>query len=176
MSKLRKLLDRSIEVFACGLMAMMVLVSCWQVISRYVFNAPSTFSEELLRFSLVWLSVFGLAYVAGKREHISLTLFLDKYPNNIKAYWNVIIQIVFILFSSYILIVGGWKISSNAMTQISPVLQLSMGKVYYALPLSGVLTVIYSVMNIVDIFSELKNGNDEKVLVDESLAGDKLYD
>lgn len=159
MRAIRHWLDKTIEVFGCGLMIVMVLVACWQVISRYVFNAPSTFSEEFLRFSLVWLSVIGLAYVSGKREHIALTLFLDKCPAKLAGYWNIIIQVVFILFSIYILIIGGWRVSSNAMMQISPVLQLSMGKVYYALPLSGVLTIIYCVLNIVDLIKETQRSN-----------------
>lgn len=174
MNKLRKWLDRIIEVFGCTVMTMMVLVACWQVISRYVFNSPSTFSEELLRFSLVWLSTIGLAYVAGKTEHISLTLFLDKFPRNLVKYWNMLIQVVFILFAIYIMIIGGWKVSSNAMMQVSPVLQLSMGKVYYALPLSGVLIIIYSVMNIVDLIKPHKID-----LIDgdkAELVGDKQYD
>ncbi len=155
MNTIRKWLDTVIEVFCCGLIGIMVLVACWQVISRYVFNAPSTFSEEFLRFSLVWLSVIGLAYVAGKREHISLTLFLNKCPPQLVEYWNITIQVVFIFFSVYILIIGGWKVSSNAMMQISPVLHLSMGKVYYALPLSGVITIIYSLLNITDMVKEI---------------------
>ncbi len=174
MKIIRKWLDKTIEVFACIIMTMMVLVACWQVISRYVFNDPSTFSEELLRFSLVWLSTIGLAYVAGKTEHISLTLFLDKFPRNLVKYWNMLIQVVFILFAVYIMIIGGWKVSSNAMMQVSPVLQLSMGKVYYALPLSGVLIIVYSVMNIIDLF------NPQRIdLIDGDKAervGDKQYD
>ncbi|WP_456295841.1 TRAP transporter small permease [Vibrio sp. AK197] len=154
MNKLRWWLDKSIEIFACVLSTLMVGVACWQVISRYLFNSPSTFSEEFLRFSLVWISVIGLAYVAGKREHISLTLFLDKCPKQLTAYWNIVIQVVFILFAIYILIIGGMKVSNNAMMQISPVLKLSMGKVYYALPLSGGLTIIYCVLNIVDMIKE----------------------
>ncbi len=174
MKIIRKWLDKTIEFFACIVMTMMVLVACWQVISRYVFNDPSTFSEELLRFSLVWLSTIGLAYVAGKTEHISLTLFLDKFPRNLVKYWNMLIQVVFILFAIYIMIIGGWKVSSNAMMQVSPVLQLSMGKVYYALPLSGVLIIVYSVMNIIDLF------NPQRIdLIDGDKAervGDKQYD
>jgi TRAP-type C4-dicarboxylate transport system permease small subunit len=153
MNKIRKWLDSIIEVFACGLIGIMVLVACWQVISRYVFNAPSTFSEEFLRFSLVWMSVIGLAYVAGKKEHISLTLFLDKCPAHLINIWHVVIQIVFILFTVYILILGGWKVSSNALFQFSPVLGLSMGKVYYALPLSGLITIVYCVLNIIELVS-----------------------
>ncbi len=174
MKVLRKWLDKTIEVFACVTMTMMVLVACWQVVSRYVFNAPSTFSEELLRFSLVWLSTAGLAYVAGKTEHISLTLFLDKFPRNLVKYWNMLIQVVFILFAVYIMIIGGWKVSSNAMMQVSPVLQLSMGKVYYALPLSGVLIIVYSVMNVIDMFRGQPVQDVENIK--GPVVGDKQYD
>ncbi len=174
MKIIRKWLDKAIEAFACIVMSMMVFVACWQVVSRYVFNDPSTFSEELLRFSLVWLSTIGLAYVAGKTEHISLTLFLDKFPRNLVKYWNMLIQVIFILFAIYIMIIGGWKVSSNAMYQVSPVLQLSMGKVYYALPLSGVLIIIYSVMNIVDLFRSqpVESLEDNE----SSVVGEKQYD
>ncbi|MGF1735912.1 TRAP transporter small permease [Photobacterium satsumensis] len=161
MNKIRWFLDKSLEVFACTLLLSMISVACWQVISRYVFNSPSTFSEEFLRFSLVWLSVLGLAYVAGKREHISLTLFLDKCPTRLVAFWNITIQIVFILFAVYILIIGGLKVSGNAMMQISPVLRLSMGKVYYVLPISGVLTIAYSLLNIWDLYIESKQVREE---------------
>jgi TRAP-type C4-dicarboxylate transport system permease small subunit len=155
MNTIRKWLDKVIEIFACSLISIMVLVACWQVISRYLFNSPSTFSEEFLRFALVWMSVIGLAYVAGKSEHISLTLFLDKCPAHLSNLWHIVIQAIFILFTIYILIIGGWKVSANAMMQISPVLQLSMGKVYYALPLSGVITIIYCMLNIVDLINNI---------------------
>ncbi|MBV1840555.1 TRAP transporter small permease [Photobacterium ganghwense] len=171
MKKLRHWLDRTIEMFSCSLICVMVLIACWQVISRYVFNTPSTFSEEFLRFSLVWLSVIGLAYVAGKSEHISLTLFLDKCPQSLTTYWQIAIQVVFILFSAYILVIGGWKVSSNAMLQISPVLQLSMGKVYYALPLSGVLTILYCLLNISDLIASLRAAASDTPLSNELAGG-----
>lgn len=153
MNRIRKWLDRSIEAFGCLLLTMMVLAVCWQVISRYVLNAPSTLTEELLRFSLVWISVIGMAYVAGRQEHISLSLFIDKCPARWVRLWRLVIQVVFILFAIYVMIIGGGKISANAMAQISPVLRLSMGHVYYALPLSGVLIIVYSLLNIADLFA-----------------------
>ena len=151
MNKIRAFLDRTIEIFGCAALLIMVAVACWQVISRYVFNSPSTFSEEFLRFSLIWVSLIGLAYVAGKQEHISLTLFLDKCPDHLVHIWKVVLQVVFILFAIYVLIIGGWNVSSMTINQISPVLQISMGKVYYALPVSGVIVIIYSMLNIADL-------------------------
>ncbi|MFV0575931.1 MAG: TRAP transporter small permease [Vibrio sp.] len=154
MKKIRTILDRCIETFGCVALLVMVAVACWQVISRYVFNSPSTFSEEFLRFSLIWVSLIGLAYVAGKQEHISLTLFLDKCPAHLIKFWKIVLQVVFIGFAIYVLIIGGWNVSSITINQISPVLQVSMGKVYYALPISGVLVIIYSLLNIADLVQQ----------------------
>ncbi|OAT21754.1 putative rhamnogalacturonide-specific TRAP-type transporter small transmembrane subunit [Buttiauxella gaviniae ATCC 51604] len=155
METIRKGFDRLLEGICCLLLAMMVCVSCWQVISRYVVGVPSTVTEELLRFSLVWLSMLGMAYVAGKQQHISLTLLVDKVSPQVRAWWMVFLQLVFIAFSVWILVIGGMKISSISMLQISPALGIPMGQIYYALPVSGVLIILYSVMNIIDTLCKL---------------------
>ncbi|MCT4704802.1 TRAP transporter small permease [Enterobacteriaceae bacterium H16N7] len=155
METIRKGLDRLLEGVCCFVLTMMVVVSCWQVISRYVVGIPSTVTEELLRFSLVWLSMLGMAYVAGKQQHISLTILVDKVPPSVRAWWTVCLQLVFIAFSAWVLIIGGLKISSISMLQISPALGIPMGKIYYALPVSGVLIIVYSALNIMQILRSL---------------------
>jgi TRAP-type C4-dicarboxylate transport system permease small subunit len=42
------------------------------------------------------------------------------------------------------------------MAQYSPALNISMGHVYYALPLGGILIIIYSVLNIMDSLRNMK--------------------
>lgn len=150
MELLRKGLDRLLEIVCCLVLAMMVVVSCWQVISRYIIGQPSTITEELLRFSLVWISMLGMAYVAGKQQHISLTILVDKVSAKVRSLWMIILQLTFMAFSVWILIIGGLKISAISMLQVSPALGIPMGQVYYALPIAGVLIIIYSVLNIVD--------------------------
>ncbi len=156
MNKIRKLLDKILEVLTCLMLAMMVITVCWQVISRYVLGTPSTFTEELLRFALVWLSMLGMAYVSGKQHHICLTLFLDKASPLLRTLWTLVLQICFGLFALYALIIGGLQISSISMAQYSPALNISMGHVYYALPLGGILIIIYSVLNIMDSLRNMK--------------------
>ncbi|MEX3022127.1 TRAP transporter small permease [Kluyvera sp. STS39-E] len=150
MEIIRKGLDRLLEVVCCLVLAMMVAVSCWQVISRYIVGQPSTITEELLRFSLVWISMLGMAYVAGKQQHISLTILVDKVSAQVRNVWMIILQLTFMAFSIWILIIGGLKISAISMLQISPALGIPMGQVYYALPIAGVLIIVYSVLNIAD--------------------------
>ncbi|BBS93879.1 ATP-independent transporter subunit [Klebsiella sp. WP7-S18-CRE-02] len=150
MEIIRKGLDRLLEAVCCLVLAMMVAVSCWQVISRYIVGQPSTITEELLRFSLVWISMLGMAYVAGKQQHISLTILVDKVSAQVRHGWMIVLQLTFMAFSTWILIIGGLKISAISMLQISPALDIPMGQVYYALPIAGVLIIIYSVLNIID--------------------------
>lgn len=150
MDTIRKGLDRLLETLCCLVLVMMVTASCWQVISRYIVGQPSTITEELLRFSLVWISMLGMAYVAGKQQHISLTLLVDKVSPAVRNVWMIILQITFAAFSVWVLIIGGLKISAISMMQISPALGIPMGKIYYALPIAGGLIIIYSVLNIID--------------------------
>ena len=160
MNALRKGLDFLLGTTCCLLLAIMVGIACWQVISRYILGVPSTITEELLRFSLVWVSMLGMAYVAGKKQHISLTLLLDKAPSTLRGMWEIILQAIFIAFSIWVLIIGGLKISAISMLQISPALGIPMGKIYYALPCAGVLIITYSLLNIVESLKSLKAATD----------------
>ena len=82
MNTFRKGLDLLLGSICCLMLAIMVGIACWQVISRYILDVPSTLTEEMLRFSLVWVSMLGMAFVVGKKQHISLTILLDKLPQH----------------------------------------------------------------------------------------------
>ena len=167
MDMLRKRLDKTLGSLCCLLLAVMVCIACWQVISRYIIGVPSTTSEELLRFSLVWLSMLGMSFVAGKNQHISLTLFVDKVSPEIQRWWMIILQVTFAAFSIWVLIIGGLKISSISMLQISPALGIPMGKIYYALPVAGGLIIIYSLMNIIDLVKAMSTQNDSSAAMEK---------
>lgn len=74
MKKAKKYIDKTLEFVTIALFLVMVAVTTWQVIARYVLNNPSTITEEFVRFSLIWLSMLAAAYVAGKNGHIAITL------------------------------------------------------------------------------------------------------
>ena len=70
MNKLRNMLNKVIEVICITLLAFMVVLGTWQIITRYVLNNPSTVSEDLLIYSFVWMGLLGAAYVFGKQDHM----------------------------------------------------------------------------------------------------------
>ncbi|ECE5990522.1 TRAP transporter small permease [Salmonella enterica subsp. salamae] len=160
MNTFRKGLDLLLGAICCLVLAMMVGIACWQVVSRYILGVPSTLTEEMLRFLLVWVSMLGMAFVAGQKQHISLTLLLDKVPPTIRGWWDIILQVIFIAFSIWVLIIGGLKISAISMLQISPALGIPMGEIYYALPCAGVLIILYGLLNIVDALKAIHSATD----------------
>lgn len=151
MLQARRLIDFITAAICSALLLAMVVLVTWQVISRYVLNDPSTFSEELLRFGVIWLSLIGTAYVAGKTGHMSVDLIKDLLPSKWQKVLNILTQIAFIAFAVGVLIFGGMRAVSIATHQYTAVLQIPMGAIYSSLPVAGVLTLTYSILNIIDL-------------------------
>ncbi|QGH36072.1 TRAP transporter small permease subunit [Gracilibacillus salitolerans] len=148
---LRKYLDRTMETITCTLLMIMVAITSWQVISRYILNNPSSVTGEFLRFGLIWFSLLAGAYVVGKKSHIAITFLSNRIKSEPKKrILEIIVQISFILFAA-MMIMGGFKAVSLTMAQISPSLNLPMGYVYLSLPVSGVAILLYCFINLMDL-------------------------
>ena len=148
METLRKGLDKVLEFVCCVLLGLMTIFATWQVASRYVFNKPSTVTEELVLICFVWMGLLGAAYVFGKQEHMRMSFLVDKLSEKNQEKMQLLAEVMVIIFDVLILIFGGLKMSQLSMVQSSSSLQIPMGYIYLALPLSGIITVIYNVLNI----------------------------
>jgi TRAP-type C4-dicarboxylate transport system permease small subunit len=157
MPKIRRFLDICLGTTCSLLLISMVGVLCWQVISRYVFNDPSTYTEEILRLGLVWLSLLGAAYSAGRGSHMAIDLLRDIARGKFRKFLKLLVPISFIIFSIYVLILGGLHSMQIASKQLTAVLQLPMGSYYAALPACGVLLILYAILNLIDVLKEPTN-------------------
>jgi TRAP-type C4-dicarboxylate transport system permease small subunit len=151
--KVRKTIDRILEVLVVVVMAVLVLDVVWNVASRYLLNAPSSFSVELARYLLIWVGLLGGAYASGKKEHIAINLLPQKLQKRNPAKrrrLDIFINILIILFALFVFVIGGTRLMYIAfkMTQVSATMQIPMGIVYLALPLSGLLIIFYSIHEI----------------------------
>ena len=167
MDTLRKRLDTVLEFICCTLLALMTILVTWQVVSRYVLNNPSTVTEELVLFSFVWMGLLGGAYLFGKNEHMAMTFLFDKLSEKNQIKVRIFFELVIMAFAVFILVFGGWNMSKLSMGQLSSSLQIPMGYIYLALPLSGITTMIYNALNISDIIKELsgdKNKQGSKIV------------
>ncbi len=158
MNKLRSILNKVIETVCMILLVLMVVLATWQIITRYILNNPSTITEDLLIYSFVWMSLLGSAYVFGKKDHMTMVFLRQKLEgksDSMKLGLNIMTELVVMVFSVLVLVFGGIQISMLAMGQVSPALGISMGYIYLALPLSGIITIIYNILNLADLKKEV---------------------
>lgn len=69
-------MDKILSIACAVLLTFMTVLVLIQVFSRYILNSPVAFTEELVRYSLIWTGFIGAAYAFSTREHMSLTLII----------------------------------------------------------------------------------------------------
>ena len=153
-----KKMNRVLEIFLVILMSVLVVDVLWQVISRYLLSSPSSFTDELAGYLLIWVGLLGAAYVAGREEHLAIDLLIQKSPPKRQTRLMVIIKVLIFLFALSVLTVGGiWLMYTRFVLEVkSAALQLPLGYVYIVLPLSGILIMYYSICQIADLIKKDK--------------------
>lgn len=151
MKQLRKILNNILDVLAGVSFLVMVLLTCWQVFTRYVLQNPSSWSEELVSYMFGWMSLFGASLVVGERGHMNIPILVDRMGAGARKALAIFAEIVACLFAGIILLYGGMQITSLAMGQMTSSLGVPIGIFYIVLPVSGVLNVIYTILNIIGI-------------------------
>ncbi len=153
MQTLSTLINRFLEKLLIAMMMAIVATVSWQVFSRFILHSPSSFTEELARYLLIWIGILGAAYAYKTRAHLGLDLILEKAPQHWKKTIQFVIELAVITFASTIMIYGGVSLVSLTieLKQISAALGIQVGIVYSVIPFSGILITIFALENLVDI-------------------------
>jgi TRAP-type C4-dicarboxylate transport system permease small subunit len=152
-NRLRRLVDRTLEFLLATLMAAMVIAVLWQVFTRFVLRDPSSMTEELVRFGLIWLGLLGAAYGFGKRYHLAIDLLHRRSGTTTKRRLDLVTHLSVIVFAFWVLIIGGFRLVdlTLAMGQASAALEIERGYIYLALPISGLAMIFYSLMSMLEV-------------------------
>lgn len=152
MKALTTLIDKLLSKFLVALMGLIVLVVTWQVVTRFLMASPSSYTEELARFLLIWIGVLGGSYALRTRAHLGIDILSMKLQGRQKDLLNIVIYSLIILFASLIMVIGGINLVSLtfSLEQTSASLGIKMGYIYLVLPLSGSIMIIYSLDVILD--------------------------
>lgn len=151
-----KVLNKILGNIIAALTAIMVLVCCWQVVTRFVLNNPSKYTEEFLRYALIWLTMLGAPYAYGLEKHLAIHVVTNKFKKKNLLINKMGVEIIVLILSISVLIVGGFIVVSNAVGQISPAMQIPMQFYYLCIPLSGLLMAIYCINRFWGFAKQLK--------------------
>ena len=151
MEDIRYKLNRVLEVILIMLLGVMVLNVSWQVFSRYVLANPSSFTDELTRYLMIWLGVLGTAYVSGKRLHVAIDILHSQLSLSSQKTMQKVIFSIVILATFLIFIIGGSRLVylSYLLGQKSAALQIPLYLVYVCVPLSGACIIFYKINDLI---------------------------
>ena len=154
MSGLRKVLTGLLNILAGGSFLVMVALTCWQVFTRYVLGSPSSWSEELVSYMFAWMRLLGASSVTSERGHKNIPILVERVSPAAQKLLLCLGEVTAFLFSAVILTYGGIQITNLAMGQMTSSLGVPIGIFYIVLPLCGLLNMVYTALNIIDIIKQ----------------------
>ncbi|MFX0555779.1 TRAP transporter small permease [Maribacter sp. CXY002] len=150
---LRSKIDSVLSKTLVLIMAVMVINVLWQVFTRYVTGDPSSFTDELARYLMIWIGVLGAAYVSGRNLHVAIDILPTRASLKTQKRLRVIVTILVILFVLFAFVIGGSRLVyiSYVLGQQSPALQVPLAVVYIIIPISGLLIMYYKISDLLKL-------------------------
>ena len=162
LKKILKWLDDNIELYICVfLMSFMTLLVFVQVVMRYVFNNSLSWSEELARYTFIWLIYIGIGYGCKLRKHIKIDAALYLFPKKARPYVVLLGDILFIAFAVYITYTGFfYSMEQIQFDMRSAALKIPYQYIYMSTVVGFGLATIREIQTIIYRVKCLKNGEE----------------
>lgn len=142
-----------------ALMAL-VMMFClfWQVVTRFVIKVPSIWTEEVARYSFIYMAMLGAAIGVKNSTHFGMNLIADKLHGKVSEFYARYIVNGIILICSVIITIYGYEFAVGfGLTRVSPTFLVPMTWFFIVIPLSGILMTVFSLYNIIFEDYSIKN-------------------
>jgi TRAP-type C4-dicarboxylate transport system permease small subunit len=159
LKKIKTILDKSLEFVTAMAMGVLVLDVSWQVITRFILKDPSSWSEELATYLMIWVGLLGAAVALNRGAHLGIDYFVSKLDVKKKIFTEIIVFFSVSAFSIAVLIFGGVALVNETflLGQVAPATGIRIGYVYLAVPISGFFIALYSIEFMIESILKLRN-------------------
>jgi len=134
-------LNRVVERVCAALIAAMVLVVWFGVLSRYVLHMGDTWSEETARYVMIWAALLAVSVGAHRREHIGVEFLFMRFPPRLRQILRFVIDILGLAFFLF-LAVFGIQMTVAGAHQFATIFGMTMMLPFAAVPVAAGLTVV----------------------------------
>ena len=139
-----KIFDWIVSLFLLALVALVFT----QVVSRYLFNSPISWTEEMARILFVWICFMGTFLALKKKGHIAVETLLNRlFSAEARSYVSAIADFLILYYCIYLAFMGFVMIKKTA-EDLTPVLLLPFSYLYAAIALSGTVMALYLVIRV----------------------------
>jgi len=142
LNRISGILDEITKAGTAFLFCWMLAVVLMGVFFRYVLNRPISWSEEIPRYIMVWLSFPAASIALRRKHHVGVMIVVDNLPRVLRKLVRFMGNI-FILFFLFIATREGYLLARMVGSdQRTPMADLPMALLYYSIPVGCALMII----------------------------------
>ena len=150
MANLVQLMVRGEQAIAAMLLFIILATMVSQVFARYVFGAPFSWSEEVARLSLIWLTFISAAFVMAQGRHIAVDMISSRVGDRGKFLIECFSYLV-VAGACLLLLIGGAKFVWYVGKVGSPSLGVPKSYWYGAGGIGLLLISIHSIITLIQV-------------------------
>lgn len=155
-NRVKSLMIQALRFFVIGVVALLTFDVLWGVFSRFILNNQSSWTEELARVLLIWVSLLGASLAFAEKGHLGVDCVVNALDPGARKLMKIIVQCIIFLFAAVVLIYGGMDLmlTTLRLEQSMPALGIPKGYLYLAAPVSGLFTAIFALENLAELFQQ----------------------
>lgn len=138
------------QALAAAFLFVIVVTMAAQVVARYAFGAPFSWSEEVARLALIWMTFLAAAFVLAEGRHIAVDVLSHRMSIRGRLRMECFSHCV-VAVTGLLLLIGGLRFVWYVGKVGSPSLEISMSWWYGAVSVGLLLMTIHSVVNLAQV-------------------------
>lgn len=131
------------EAAAAVLIGFIVCCNAAQIFFRYVLQTPLSWTDEAMRYAMVWVAFLAGSALVFRQEHMALNI-IDSVRSRFIAWLLRAFVLIAIFGFAVLLIIYGWPLAMRNARQLSPSAQIPLVYAYIAVPAGGILMALYA--------------------------------
>jgi TRAP-type C4-dicarboxylate transport system permease small subunit len=139
-------IEKFLEYLSMGMLVAMVIIICYQVIMRYVFNRSPSWSEEIAIRLMIWFGILSIPIGVKLHLHIGIEYIYNQFPKRMQ--W-IVSRFIFLLITGFgfVMIFEGIPLAKAMMRSTLPATKLPTAVEYIVFPPAGVM-LIYNALEL----------------------------
>lgn len=162
---IKEKIDQIVLLCIFFLMLIMCIVVLWQVITRFVLNSPSVWSEEVARYCMIWIAMLGGGAAMQRSGHMRLVLITDRIKNTTLKKGILLLDCLLSMLFALTLVVYGVDFTRLGFAKMAASIQISLGIVYMAMPVGGFILFLNALESAIELFE--KSGGEKSTISDK---------
>ncbi len=159
MDKISRFIGNMIEKVMLLLMVLLVAVTFLQVLARFVFKIPISWSQEMVKTCFVWIIFMGAAIAVKERTHLTLDMLSVHLPKKLQGAVRKGVLLL-MLSCAGILFYGGGRYCISSASKTMVTMPLPANVQYISMPISALLMIGFLFQRIVQEGEEKKEGRE----------------